>query len=100
MTELAPEPTEAEAAQQPSRRGFIAVTGGGAAAIAAASLLGSAEAADAAIDTEGRLRVGNGPFVVYVDNVQNGKMIVFAGNNATRIRDKRLVRRIVRKAGK
>lgn len=97
MTHLVPESTED--ATQPSRRGFLAATGGGAAALAAVSLIGSAGAADAAVPTTSRLAVGNGPFVAYVENVKSGKIVVFAGSGATSFFDKALVTKLVTKAG-
>ncbi len=104
MTELAQHPAPESARQeadgpQASRRGFLAATGGGAAALAAVSLLGSAEAAGAAIPTTDKLAVGDGPFVAYVDSVKTGKITVFAGTSATTFTDKALVNSIVKKAG-
>lgn len=98
MTDLVPEPTEDEA-PQPSRRGFLAVTGGGAAALAGVSMVGAAESADAHVLLSKKIRVGDGPFIAYVENVKSGKVVVYAGGKATRFTDKSLVRRIVRKAG-
>lgn len=98
MTELA-QPTEESGGPQPSRRGFLAATGGGAAAIAGISLIGSAEAAGAAVPTVSQLAVGDGPFVAYVDSVRTGKITVFAGSSATTFIDKTLVNSIVKKAG-
>lgn len=98
MTELVPEPTE-DSGPQPSRRGFLAATGGGAAALAGVSMVGMAESAEADRLLSKKIRIGQGPFVAYVEDVRSGKIVVYAGGKATRITDKRLVRRIVRKAG-
>jgi hypothetical protein len=98
MTELV-QPTEESGGPTPSRRGFLAATGGGAAAIAAVSLLGSAEAAGAAVPTIGKLAVGDGPFVAYVESVRSGKITVFAATSATEFTDKAIVNAIVKKAG-
>ena len=98
MTELA-QSTEETGGPTPSRRGFLAATGGGAAALAAVSLIGSAEAAGAAVPTIGKLAVGDGPFVAYVESVKSGKIIVFAGSSATEFTDKAIVNSIVKKAG-
>ena len=99
MTELAPDPTERDSGLQASRRGLLAATGGGAAALAGLALLGSAEAAQAAVPTTSRLAVGDGPFVAYVESAKTGRVIVFAGNGATSFIDKTLVNSIVAKAG-
>lgn len=99
MTELVPEPAEQDGGAQASRRGFLAATGGGAAALAGVALLGSAEAAGAALPTTSRLVVGDGPFVAYVESVKTGKVIVFAGTGATSFVDKTLVNKIVTRAG-
>lgn len=99
MTDLVQNSTEDPGGPQPSRRGFLAATGGGAAAIAAVSLIGSAEAAGAAIPTTDKLAVGDGPFVAYVENVKTGRITVFAGTSATTFTDKALVNSIVKKAG-
>ncbi|MGL5810509.1 MAG: hypothetical protein ACRCYQ_11240 [Nocardioides sp.] len=83
---------------QSSRRVFLAASGGGAASLAVASLLGSAEAASANVSPAAT--VGEGPFVAYVENVKSGKVTVFAGEGATTFTDKTIVSAIVWKAGK
>jgi hypothetical protein len=100
MIEIAHQVAEHESSgSQPSRRGFLAATGGSAAALAAASLIGSAEAADAVVGTTDRLAVGDGPFVAYVESVKSGKVTVFAGAGATSFTNKTIVSSIARKAG-
>ena len=99
MTEAHTEPTGRDSGPNPSRRGFLAATGGGAAAVAAVSMIGAAEGAEATIPMNSKLHVGNGPFVIYVESAKSGKIIVFSGTKATKFKSKALVRKLVRKAG-
>jgi hypothetical protein len=79
----------------PSRRGFLAVAGVGAAGVAAATVIGSGSSASASPAPDITLPEGaSGSIVAYITDVQNGHMSVMVGERAVVIHDRELVARL------
>ena len=75
---------------EPTRRGFLATTAGGAAALAAMNLIDNAQASTGgtgSLDTDG-------PLVAYVADPRSGRVVLFAGNGSRTMTDHRLVSEI------
>jgi hypothetical protein len=82
---------------EPTRRGLLVATGGSVAAVAAMSVIGSAEAAGAAQASATGLHT-DGPVVAFIENPRSGRITLFAGTGSITIRDRSLVRWLVRAA--
>ena len=82
---------------EPTRRGLLVATGGTAAAIAAMSVIGSAEAAGAAEASAAGLDT-DGPIVAFIEHPRSGRITLFAGTGSTTVSDRSVVRWLVRAA--
>jgi Ubiquitinol-cytochrome C reductase Fe-S subunit TAT signal len=88
--------------EQPTRRGFLFMTGAGAAAVGAAAFAagragtgdGPAEVAPAAAAAP----TGSGPLVAYVADAGSGRVSVMVGETETIVHDPELVARLTRAA--
>jgi TAT (twin-arginine translocation) pathway signal sequence len=85
-----------------SRRSFMKVAGAatGAAALAAAPPLAKAAVGDGAERIDPTTGVAEEPLVAYVRNVERGEITVTAGTDQHTYRDRALVQRLLRAAGK
>ncbi len=85
----------------PTRRGFLAVSGVGAAAVAAAALAPSAEAIESAASAPSSdLGSTDGPLVAYVDDVASGRITLVAGDSRAVVTDRALATSLARKVGR
>ena len=82
---------------EPTRRGLLVATGGSAAALAAMSVIGSAEAAGAASASATGLHT-DGPIVALIENPRSGRITLFAGTGSKTVSDRSVVRWLVRAA--
>jgi hypothetical protein len=85
-----------------SRRSFVKVAGAatGAAALAAAPPLARAAVGDGAEQTEPTAGVPQEPVVAYVRDARRGEVTVTAGTAERTYRDRVLVQRLLRAAGR
>ena len=86
----------------PTRRGFLAVSGVGAAAVAAAALAPRADAAaaESAAPAAALADSGDGPLVAYVDDPKSGRITLVAGESRAVVTDVALATSLARKAGR
>lgn len=82
----------------PTRRGFLAVSRVGAAAVAAAALAPTAEAS--VVPAADLASSGDGPLVAYVDDVKSGRITLVAGDSRAVVTDRALATSLARKAGR
>jgi hypothetical protein len=85
-----------------SRRSFVKIAGAatGAAALAAAPPLARAAVEDGGQPTEPTARVPEEPLVAYVRDAKRGEVTVTAGTTEHTYRDRALVQRLLRAAGR
>jgi hypothetical protein len=85
-----------------SRRSFVKVAGAatGAAALAVAPPLAHAAVGDGAEEIDPTTGVPEEPVVAYVRNVEHGEVTVAAGTVERTYRDRALVQRLLRAAGR
>ena len=85
-----------------SRRSFVKIAGAatGAAALAAAPPIARAAVEDGPERTDPKTRVPEEPVVAYVRDAKRGEVTVAAGTAEHTYRDRALVRRLLRAAGR
>jgi len=77
----------------PTRRGFLAIAGAGAAAVGAAAVAPAAAAAPV------RAPAGaSGPLVAYVSDMQRGELTLMVGEREVVVHDRELAARLARAA--
>jgi hypothetical protein len=92
----------------PTRRGFLAATGAGAATVATVALAGSAHAgeptradrAEAGASHANLVAVGDGPLVVYLTDLASGRITFVAGEQRAVVTDRALAASLARRAGR
>ncbi len=85
-----------------TRRGFLAMTGAGAAAVGAAAVVPNAFAGsrnDTVDQQTADASAVDGPLVAYVNDLRTGEVSVMVGENEVTVVDKDLVARIARISG-
>lgn len=88
---------------EPTRRGFLAVTGAGAATVAAVAVAGSAHGADSTPQAEPTADLpsaGTGPLVAYLTDVSSGRITFVTGEEKAVVTDQALAATLLRRAGR
>jgi hypothetical protein len=80
-----------------SRRGFLVMTGAGAAAVATAGVVVIAEKTQQDKDVAGHN--GNGPMVAWIGDVSKSEITIMVGEREVVVNDADLVARLVRATG-